>query len=102
MLILCSVKKISGSVHSWIIVHCLKRVHGTIEKEQAEQACHSEWVHYGQGTTKVIWSLKSVLLCEHVKTNYNPNTHLMTHNLVNLRSLKRYDGQCSVFFIDSA
>ena len=44
---------------------------------------------------------KSVLLCVHAKTNYTLNTHLMAHNLVKLRSLKVYDGQSSVLFMNS-
>ena len=46
--------------------------------------------------------LKSVLLCVHVETNYTLKTHLMAHYLVNLSSLKGYNGQSSVFFINSA
>ena len=33
MLILYSLKIFSGSVHSWLIVHCMKRVHGTLQKK---------------------------------------------------------------------
>ena len=46
--------------------------------------------------------LKSVLLCVCVKTNYTLKTQLMAHYLVNLRSLKGYNEQSSVFFINSA